>query len=217
MPNLEKRRRFRAPAPAFALAALLALGACQSRASKGDPGLDARPFPALPAQNVDGSIALEARYYLDHKRTFGVELPREARVLPIAVKVGLAPGAAASVRFDPREAAPRLYLPDGTVVACKPVEAIHTSYRQVNDTLVKKALGASVLAPWSAAREANLYFELGAAGELFVKRGEVSVRQGELSQTFGLDEALLAFDLELEGRKRTVYVGIALANGAKGR
>jgi hypothetical protein len=216
MPNSEHRRRFLASAPALAVGGLLALGACQS-VSNTSSGVDARPFPALPAQNVDGPIAVEARYYLDHKRTFGVELPREARVLPIAVKVGLAPGAAASVRFDPREAAPRLYLPDGTVVACKPVDAIRTSYKQVNATLAAKALGASVLAPWSSAREANLYFELGAAGELFVKRGEVSVREGESAQTFGLHEALLGFDLEFDGRKRSVYVGITVANGAKGR
>ncbi len=202
------------PVSLLSLAALALAGACRSTA--GAPGaLVAAPFPAIAAENLDGDVAVEARHYTDHKRAFGVDLPREARVLPVALKLGLAPGSTRSLRFDPARAALRLYLPDGTVVASKPASTIVTQFKRANERIVASALDARVLAPWSAAREANVYFDLGEAGELFVKRGEISRRVGEEVRTFGLEQALIGFELEVDGAPRSVFVGLAPTNGAR--
>ncbi len=198
----------------FASLALALGGACRS-AERSTAAPFAAPFPAMAAENADGAVAVEARHYTDHKRVFGVDLPREARVLPVALKLGLAPGASHSLRFDPARAALRLYLPDGTVVASKPAAAIQTQFKRANERIVATALDARVLAPWSAAREANVYFDLGEAGELFVKRGEISRRVGEEVRTFGLEQALIGFELEVDGAPRSVFVGLAPTNGAR--
>ncbi len=198
----------------LALAVLAFAGACRSPAGAPTAQI-AAPFPAIAAENVDDAVAVQARHYVDHKRVFGVDLPREARVLPVALKLGLAPGNTRSLRFDPARAALRLYLPDGTVVASKPPSAIVTQFKRANERVVATALDARVLAPWSAAREANVYFDLGQAGELFVKRGEISRRVGEDVRTFGLDQVLIGFEMEVDGARHSVFVGLAPTSGAR--
>lgn len=201
-----------------ALAVLWAAGACRTgSAGDGRLGLDAAVFPAAPAQNVAGSIAIEARYYLDHKRVFGVDLPREAGVVPLALKLGQVDGSQGQLRFDPREAAPRLYLTDGTVLALRAPESMNTKFKIVNDRAVTRALDARVLPPWSAASDAYLYFEWGPEAELFMRRGELLRRVGESSRTVGLAGAILGLEVEVDGQKRTVHVGLAVTNGAGGK
>lgn len=191
------------------------LAACSATgATDASPALDTRPFPRLAAQVADGPVLVEARYYLDHKRTFGAELPREARVLPVALKLGLAPGAAGSARIDPDQACARLYLPDGTVLASKFHAAVWTEFKSVNDLVAAKALQARVLPPWNAAGESFVYFVLGEAGEVFVRRGELTIGAGEDARSFALEGALIAFELELDGQVRTLFVGLDVGNGA---
>jgi hypothetical protein len=191
------------------------LAACSATAAtNASQALDTRPFPRLAAQVADGPVLVEARYYLDHKRTFGAELPREARVLPVALKLGLAPGAAGSARIDPDQAGVRLYLPDGTVLASKFQAAVWTEFKSVNDLVAANALQSRVLPPWSAAGESFVYFVLGEAGEVFVRRGELTLGAGEDARSFALADALIAFELELDGQVRTLFVGLEVGNGA---
>lgn len=199
-----------------ALAVLGLAGACRTGSAGRSPsGLDAAAFPAPPAQNVVDSVAIEARYYLDHKRVFGVELPREAPVVPIAVKLGQVAGSKAQLRFDPREAAPRLYLSDGTVLALRAPENLNTQFKIVNDRAVRQALDARVLPPWSGASEAYLYFEWDERNPgLFMRRGELQRRDGARVHTVGLAGAILGLEVEIDGVKRTLHVGLAVTNGA---
>lgn len=198
-----------------ALALVWTAGACSAVSASGGSALNAAAFPPPPAQNVVDAVAIEARYYLDHKRVFGVDLPREAAVVPIAVKLGQSVGSPAQLRFDPREAAPRLYLTDGTVLALRAPENMNTKFKIVNDRAVRRALDARVLPPWSAAPEAYLYFEWDErAGELFMRRGELLRRDGERTHAVGLAGAILGLEVEVDGRKRTIHVGLAVANGA---
>lgn len=205
-------------ASAVSLGALL-FGACQSGAvGVSRSPVDARPFPAFPAEAVCGPIAVEARFYLDHKRVLGTDVLRDPRVLPIAVKLGMAPGSSGSVRFDPNEAAPRLYLPDGGVLALEPLANVKTWSKSVTDTLASHALGARMLPAFSnAPTDAYLYFGLGAVGEIFIREGQLSRKVGDAVNTMSIDRALLAFDLDIDGRKRTVFVGVSTGDGAKGR
>jgi len=196
-------------AGALAFACRTSVGAAPTR--------DVAPFPRIPAQNVEGAVAVEARYYLDHKRFFGAELPREARVLPIALKLGLAQGESGSLRFDPAAAALRLYLPDGSVLASVQPAELATPFKHVNDALKSSALDARVLPAWSAATQANVYFDLGEAGEYFVKRGEVSRRVGDELRTWRLEQALIGFEIEAGGAPRSVFVGIAPSTGARSK
>lgn len=191
------------------------LAACNATSATSAPqGLDTRPFPRLAAQVADGPVLVEARYYLDHKRTFGAELPREARVLPVALKLGLAPGGAGSARIDPDQSGARLYLPDGTVLASKFHAAVWTEFKSVNDLVAAHALQARVLPPWSGASEAFVYFVLGEAGEVFVRRGELTIGAGDEARSFALADALIGFELELDGQVRTLFVGLDVGNGA---
>jgi len=199
-------------------AAACGMGGCQAGAG-GDAraAIDARPFPSFPAETAAGPIAAEARYYLDAKRTFGTDLVRDPRVLPIAVRLGVAPGATASVRFDPVQASPRLHLADGGVLSLAPLENVKTWSKAVNDRIVANALDARLLPSFSAAQDAYFYFDLGALGEVFVRDGSLSRKHGDAVSTMLIDRSLLAFDIEVDGRKSTVYVGVSTGNGAKAR
>lgn len=214
--NRASRRVLKTALITAAIAAALS-AACQGPQGPTSAALsEARPFPSPPPLVSAPPLMIEARYYVDHRRVLGVDLPRDCRTLPIAVKLGLVPGTGASMRFDPSYAAPRLYLPDGAVLTAIAAETLPTSYKHVANRAADSALNARMLPEWGRAEEANLYFDLGAIGELFVRRTDLLRRDGKAVRALPIERALLGLDVEVDGRRRTLYVGIAPASGAKG-
>ena len=196
--------------------ALLALGACagappSAAGAAGPREQVARPldeFPRYPAERIAGAVAVEARLYTDHDLIFGADLARDAHVLPIALRLGLAPGAAASARFAPDEARMRLYLPDGTVLASLPAASISTASRKFDQRVAARGHEACLLGDWGAAREGFVFFALEPADELRLDGGVLLHKRGAVVRRLLLSRALMGFEVEVDGRPVEVHVGV---------
>jgi hypothetical protein len=191
--------------------ALAALSACQAGAVGG--GRAVPRFPGFPAEAVVGEAVFEARLYRDHEAIFGADLPDESDVLPIALRMGLSAGSPSKVRFAPDAADLRLVLPDGTVLRTVPAASISTWSPKGARRASRSAAEPSWLPEWAGARDQFVYFAL--HDGLYLHGGEVLHHRGEVVRRLDLERALVAFEVEVDGERTPVHVGLKLDHGAR--
>ena len=205
----------------FLFLTLLALAACQGSGSRGAGSASAvvriERFPSFPAEAVADDVVVEARFYRDHATLLGVDLAKVSGVVPIALRVGLALDARSKVRFAPEEAGLKLVLADGTVLASVPVSTISTHSKRGTSRATRAAAEAAWLVEWNRAADEFVYFALEPEGELHVRGVEVAHKTGDIVRTLDLDRSLVAFDVEIDGERAPVRVGVKLDNASKKR
>jgi hypothetical protein len=204
---------------AAAAIVLAACAACRSGSSTATRAALApvERFPGFPAEAVSRDVIAEARYYRRHAKVFGADLPRESEIVPIALRIGLLPNSPAKVRFAPADASPRLVLPDGTTLVPASPDEIRTWSAGGTQRAVAAAAEASLLREWTESSDQFLYFRLVAPGELHLRGAEISHKVGEVVRHMEIDRSLLAFDVEYEGERMPIRVGIKLHDGTRTR
>lgn len=205
-----------------AIAVALVVAACAACQSSPPPRKAAlKPverFPSFPAEAVSRDVIAEARYYRRHAKVFGANLPRESEMVPIALRVGLLPSSPAKVRFAPADASLRLVLPDGTTLVPADPSEIRTWSAGGTQRAVAAAADPSWLGEWTEADDEFVYFRLSApAGELHLRDAEISHKVGEVVRRMELDRALVAFDVEYDGERLPIRVGVKLYEGTRSR
>jgi hypothetical protein len=199
----------------IAVAIALAAGvACH--ATDGSPRASVRPverFPSFPAEAVARDVIVEARYYRRHAKVFGADLPRESEIVPIGLRIGLLPGSPAKVRFAPAEASMRLVLPDGTTLQLAAPEEIRTWNARGTQRAVAAAAAPRWLAGWTDANDEFVYFRLESSGELHLRGTEIAHKLGDVVRTMELDRSLIAFDVDYEGERMPIRVGVKVYDG----
>ena len=200
------------------VAALTLACACQSSSSvKRAAPRPVERFPSFPAEAVAGDVVVEARFYPKHGALFGTDLPNLSGVMPISLRVGMVTGSPSKVRFAPDETPMQLILPDGLVLRSVPASSIKTW----NPTGATRALAASAdaawLKEWTHSSEQFVYFALEPQGELHVRGEQISHKRGELVRVMDIDRSLLAFDVEVDGERTPIRVGVKIDNRTKKR
>ena len=194
----------------------LACAACQSSSANVAAGAGVVRFPSFPGESVAGDVIVEARFYRDHERVFGVDLTRRANVVPIALRLGLVAGSPSRVRFAPEDAALQLIVADGSVL--RPVAAAQIAgiSSRVTSRASSSAADARWLPDWSRATDEFVYFALEPAADLRLRGTEVSHRTGDVVRSVDIDRSLIAFDVEIDGQRQPVRVGVKLDDAKKG-
>lgn len=216
VPRLTLRR----PMAPFRLIAWLAawLAACLVAACTTPVPMPAAggAFEGHPASVVRGGMLVEARYYVDQARIFGGDLAEDHRLLPIALRVGRAEGAAPGWALDPDDMQLTLHLADGTSLGRVPPESADVRRRRL-ERLLAEGFGGGVLAPWDRTEEGFVYFALPESMRMDSSSLRVVERRGDQTRSLDLSASLLTFEVVGDEGPLTIAVGVAIdRRGARG-
>lgn len=185
--------------------------ACSGPAKRaGVAGLGAPPTTnwSFDSSGLAAGVKYSASYIADHDEVFDEDLIAEARVLPIAIRVGMDQRASAPARW-PENANLRLYLPDGTVCVALDPNQVRPKDRDVHERVTRHALRRGWLENYEDAAMGFAYFRLPEFSEYSSSAGTITLGKEGDQRTFALSKSLLGFRLSLEDEDRTLYVGLS--------
>ena len=200
---------------AAALLCCAALGACSTTGAPAAAPRGVERFPSFPGEAVCGDVIVEARFYRDHAVLLSEDFAKRFDVLPIALRIGLGAQAKSKVRFSPEDSALKLILADGTPLSpVSPRELAGPSPR-LAQRAASLAAEAAWLGDWQRAADEFVFFALAPAGDFHVAGAEVRHKSGGVVRKLDLDRSLVAFEVEVDGERRSVRVGVKLDNAVK--
>jgi len=185
---------------------LLALGACTTPVQVPPAG---GVFEGHPWAVAQGDLRVEARYYVDQARIFGGDLAADHRLLPVALRLGRAEGAAEGTVAVLDDMQLTLHLADGTSLGRVPPESADVRRRRL-ERLLAEGLTGGVLAPWERAEEGFVYFALPPRLHFDGASLRVIERVAGGTRSLDLGASLLTFEVVDRDGPRTVAVGLAI-------
>lgn len=166
---------------------------------------------AYPPWAAAGPVRVEARYLLDQAELMGGDLLEDFALVPVALRIGVAPTSAEAGRLSavPDDMDLVLHLADGTPLRRVGPEELDVRRRRL-ERLVREGLEGGILPPWDSAREGFVYFALppGARGDSRALTVEVPAPGG--TRTLDLRGSLVSFEVVVGGERRPVHVGLQL-------
>ena len=197
-----------APRAAFACLFVL-LSACRGGAVK--EGLIApvlRDF-GFPSQAQDGGVYARAVFEANSERRLGVDMVEEAGVLPIFLQVRK------ESRLDQKTIilsdellAPRLFLPDGTVLYAQTLDHILGKLDpKAADRVLRNSFRGDILG-FDVPIEGYLYFALGPEEEIILNGSIFTHVDGDVQRGMRVSGSLLTFTVAIDGRSRPLYIGL---------
>ncbi|MFT5153173.1 MAG: hypothetical protein ACI841_003173, partial [Planctomycetota bacterium] len=185
---------------------------CSSSGPKGTRlGPSPRIFTGFPPQKSQDTIYASARYDADAMRTFGgVDLVDHDGVLPVELTFRLRGKDSDSkvVMVEPNRIDLRLYLPDGTALIPADADRIAEGLRDEHASHVrgKKLIGG--LLDEATDHTGYIFFKLKPRNRFSVDGRQVRHVTGGIEHELNLTNSLLAFNLNIGGESRAMYVGI---------
>jgi hypothetical protein len=156
-------------------------------------------------------VRVEARYLLDQDELMGGDLLEDFALVPVALRLGVAPTSTRTGRLSavPEDMELVLHLEDGTALERVGPEDLDVRRRRL-ERLVREGFDGGLLPPWESAREGFVYFALppGARGD----SGDLSVTVPAPGGTRTLDlrAALVSFEVVVAGERLPVRVGLQI-------
>lgn len=175
-------------------------------------------FDGFPTNFAEGEFLAVARFKVNHASSSEcrIDLIDAKRVIPIWVTTGLNKRAAPShTTLITREHMDmRLYLPDGT--ALMPIADLDGMVNSLSSTPKQYVSGrlfeGEVLQAFSTERDAPnngyVFFQIPANRTLAVQGRTVSHTVGDATRSFDLNEALVGFNITVDGQPHPVMVGV---------
>ena len=175
-------------------------------------------FDGFPTNFAEGDLLAVARFKIDHASNSEcrVDLIAAKQVIPIWVTTGLAKnGDSSHATLITREHMDmRLYLPDGT--ALMPIADLDGMVNSLSSTPKQYVSGrlfeGEVLQAFSTERDAPnngyVFFQIPAGRAITVRGRTVSHTVGDATRSFDLNEALVSFNITVDGKPHPVMVGV---------
>jgi len=175
-------------------------------------------FDGFPTNFAEGDLLAVARFKVNHASSSEcrVDLIEAKRVIPIWVTTGLTKDAVPSqTTLITREHMDmRLYLPDGT--ALMPIADLDGMVDSLSSTpkqyVSGRLFGGEALQQFSTERDAPnngyVFFQIPANQDIAVRGRTVSHTVGDAIRSFDLNEALVSFNITVDGKPHAVMVGV---------
>jgi hypothetical protein len=158
---------------------------------------------------VHGDLRVEARYYIDQTRIFGGDLAGDYGLVPVALRLGRVDAGGGVVVAVPDDMQLALHLADGTALRRVGPTDVRLRQRRL-ERLVLEGFEGGVIPAWEQASEGFVYFALppGVTAEAGGLHCVHRVAGG--SRSLDLGASLLSLEVVIEGRPRTLAVGLGI-------
>jgi hypothetical protein len=198
----------------FALSlALSTLCACGSDGPKGETlGRFGRDIEGFTSKTIDHDVYAEASYEPNYRAVFGYELLNKRNIIPVNLRVRLAPSFDGddNIILTTEEMNLRLYLPDGTALA-------HVSAEDVANMVNRDDAAAKIrqlafeggLLNDNDYKQGYVYFSLQPENDFRIDRNRVDHGRNGVVRQLDLAGSLLAFNLTVDDKSRPFFVGTA--------
>ncbi|MFT7462656.1 MAG: hypothetical protein ACI9EF_000998 [Pseudohongiellaceae bacterium] len=193
----------------------LSLWGCASHPSiPGHTGLTG--FDGFPSIYGTDELRATAKFKLDHREEFYTDLIEERGVIPIRLSVGLTEGIPRNdntlITADHLDI--QLHLPDGTTLLPEGnLSGLMNSLDSNPQKRVRlRVFRGEVLEPFNedrgSANTGYFFFQLPADEVMSVVGLTVSHTAGDAIRTFDLNQALVSFNVTVDGKRHAVMVGV---------